>query len=80
VYPGEAYYQIIHRRLKIKQGEKETATVQIKRVLKIGGSLAVILPRSWTRGKLKAGEELVLIANGELRLIPVHPKDEVAQK
>ena len=56
------------------------ATAQIKRVLKIGGSLAIVLPKSWTEGKLKAGEEVVLIGNGELRLVPVHPKGEVTQK
>ncbi len=56
------------------------AIAQIKRVLKIGGSLAVVLPKSWTQGKLKAGEEVVLIGDGELRLVPVHPKGELTQK
>ena len=54
--------------------------VEIKRVLKLGGSLAIILPTSWTKGKVIAGEEMVVISNSELRIFPVHLKDTEKQR
>jgi antitoxin component of MazEF toxin-antitoxin module len=48
------------------------AIAQIKKVIKIGGSLAIILPSAWTKGKIYPGEEMVVIGNGELRIFPVH--------
>jgi antitoxin component of MazEF toxin-antitoxin module len=51
------------------------ATAHIKKLIKIGGSLAIILPSQWVRGKLKPGEEMVVVGNGELRIFPAHPKD-----
>ena len=51
------------------------ATVHIKKVLKIGGSFAIILPSQWAKGKVKSGEEMVVVGNGELRIFPVHPKE-----
>ena len=77
--PVGSLIRLYIRNEKLNKG-REMAIAQIKKVLKIGGSLAVVLPKNWTQGKVKAGEELVLIANGELRLIPVHPKDEPTQK
>ena len=56
------------------------ATAEIKRVLKLGGSLAIVLPNSWVRGRIKAGEEMVVVGNGELRIFPVHLKDTQAQE
>jgi antitoxin component of MazEF toxin-antitoxin module len=50
------------------------ASVHIKRIIKIGGSLAIILPVEWAKGKVQSGEEMVVIANGELRIFPVHLK------
>ena len=50
------------------------ATAHIKKVIKIGGSLAILLPMQWTKGKVKAGEEMVVVSNGELRIFPVHSK------
>jgi antitoxin component of MazEF toxin-antitoxin module len=50
------------------------ATAHIKKVIRIGGSLAIILPSQWAKGKVKAGEEMVVIGNGELRIFPVHSK------
>ena len=54
------------------------ATANIKRVIKIGGSLAIILPCEWAKGKVKPGQEMVVIGNGELRIFPVHERDEQA--
>jgi hypothetical protein len=51
------------------------STAYIKKVIKIGGSLAIILPTEWTRGKVEAGQEMVVVGNGELRIFPVHPKE-----
>ena len=48
------------------------ATARIKKVIKIGGSLAIILPNEWMKGKIQPGEEMVVIADGELRIFPVH--------
>jgi antitoxin component of MazEF toxin-antitoxin module len=48
------------------------ASAEIKRVIKIGGSLAIILPKEWARGKVQPGQEMVVVGNGELRIFPVH--------
>lgn len=52
------------------------ATAHIKKVIRIGGSLAIILPTRWAKGKVEAGEEMVVVVvgNGELRIFPVHSK------
>ena len=55
------------------------ATADIKRVIKIGGSLAIILPCKWARGKVKPGQEMIVVGNGELRIFPVHEKGGQAQ-
>ena len=55
------------------------ATAEIKRVLKLGGSLAIVLPSSWVKGRIKAGEEMVAVGNGELRIFPVHSKEGTAK-
>jgi len=50
------------------------ATAHIKKVIRIGGSLAIILPTQWTKGNVEAGQEMVVVGNGELRIFPVHLK------
>ena len=50
------------------------ATAHIKKVIKIGGSLAIILPTQWAKGKVEPGQEMVVVGNGELRIFPVHLK------
>lgn len=51
------------------------ASASIRRVIKIGGSLALTLPPEWARkGRLGAGDEVALIANGELRIVPIHAR------
>ncbi len=55
------------------------ATAEIKRVLKLGGSLAIVLPNSWVKGRIKAGEEMIVIGNGELRIFPVYSKKSAAK-
>lgn len=50
------------------------ATVDIKKVIRIGGSLAIILPTRWAKGKVVPGQEMVVVANGELRIFPVNFK------
>lgn len=47
-------------------------TAHIKKVIKIGGSLAIILPTQWAKGKVKSGQEMVVVGNGELHIFPVH--------
>jgi antitoxin component of MazEF toxin-antitoxin module len=56
------------------------ATADIKKVIKIGGSLAIILPCKWARGKVKPGTEMVVVANGELRIFPVHLKESAVKE
>lgn len=68
----QANYTIKGRRLNM-------ATADIKRVIKIGGSLAIILPSHWAKGKVKPGQEMVVVGNGELRIFPVHERSEQAQ-
>jgi len=55
------------------------ATAEIKRVLKLGGSLAIILPSRWVKGRIKAGEEMVVVGNNELRIFPVHSKESTVK-
>jgi len=59
--------------------ESNMATVAIKKVIKIGGSLAVILPSRWAKAKLKPGQELVVIADGELRILPLYEEAKQEQ-
>jgi len=54
------------------------ATADIKRVIKIGGSLAIILPYHWAKGKVKPGQEMIVVGNGELRIFPVYENGEQA--
>jgi antitoxin component of MazEF toxin-antitoxin module len=56
------------------------ATAEIKRVLKLGGSLAIVLPNNWVKGRIKAGEEMVVVGNGELRIFPVHSKGNTSEQ
>jgi len=56
------------------------ATAQIKKVIKIGGSLAIILPNEWLKGKIQAGAEMVVIENGELIIYPVNFRTDVQPK
>lgn len=56
------------------------ATAHIKKVIRIGGSLAIILPSQWARGKVQPGTEMVVIGNGELRIFPVHSNDSQIQE
>lgn len=55
-------------------------TVHIKKVIKIGGSLAIILSTQWAKGKVKPEEEMVVVGNGELRVIPVHLKERAVKE
>ena len=55
------------------------ATVHIKKVIKIGGSLAIILPTQWAKGKVEPGQEMVVVSNGELRIFPVYSKESAAK-
>lgn len=50
------------------------ATADIKKVIKLGGSLAIILPCQWAKGKVQPGTEMVVVGNSELRIFPVHDK------
>ncbi len=56
------------------------ATAYIKKVIKIGGSLAIVLPTQWAKGKVKPGEELVVVGNGELRIFPAYLKDYAVEE
>ena len=51
------------------------AFAEIKKVIRIGGSLAIILPCKWTKENVKVGQEMVLVGNGELRIIPLRQKE-----
>jgi hypothetical protein len=55
------------------------ATAHIKKVIKIGGSLAIILPTQWAKGKVRLGQEMVVVSNGELRIFPLHLKVSIPE-
>jgi len=48
------------------------AKAYIKKVIRLGGSLAIILPHQWA--KVEAGGEMVVVGNSELYIFPVHLK------
>ena len=50
------------------------ATVHIKKVIKIGGALAIVSPSQWAKGKVEPGEEIVVVGNGKLRIFPLHQR------
>jgi len=54
-------------------------TVYIKKVIRIGGSLAIILPSKWVREKVKAGQEMVVVGNGELHIFPLRGSENVKE-
>ena len=54
-------------------------TAFVKRVIRIGGSLAIILPSKWASGRVKPGQEMIVIGNGELRILPVEDGHMQAQ-
>lgn len=56
------------------------ATAHIKKVIKIGGSLAIILPAEWAKENAEPGQEMVVIDNGELRIFPVHVKEHTPKE
>ena len=56
------------------------ATAHIRKVIRIGGSLAIVLPTQWAKGKVKAGQEMVVVGNGELRIFPVHLKESTVEQ
>ena len=46
------------------------------RVIRLGNSLAVILPKDWTRGmEVERGQLIEMVYNGEVRIIAI-PKEE----
>ncbi len=49
-------------------------TAHIKKVIKIGGSLAITLPAQWATGNVSPGQEMVVVGDGYLRISPVHLK------
>ena len=61
-----------HVRVNIVIRPGAASPAQIKKVIKIGGSLAIILPAQWTKGKVRPGQEMLVVGNGELRISPVH--------
>jgi len=55
-------------------------TAYIKKVIRIGGSLAIILPSKWVREKVKAGQEMVVVGNGELHIFPLRGSEKVKEE
>ena len=56
------------------------ATAQINKVVRIGGSPAIVLPSQWAKGKMKAGDEMALVGNGGLHIFAVSSNaDDVEQ-
>ncbi len=42
------------------------------KIIKLGSSLAVILPKDWTRGMdIEQGQLVELVYNGEVRIVPI---------
>jgi antitoxin component of MazEF toxin-antitoxin module len=54
------------------------ATAEIRKIVKIGGSLAITLPLQWARKKeITAGTEVVVITDGaEVRMILLQKNQE----
>ncbi len=49
------------------------AIATIRHVLKLGHSLIITFPAEWTKGKVKAGDEVAVIGtDNELRILLLH--------
>ncbi len=49
----------------------------IKKVIKMGGSMAIVLPIGWAKCKVHPGDEVVVVDDGELRIFPLHSKEDI---
>ena len=63
-----------HVRVNIVIRPGAASPAQIKKVIKIGGSLTIILPTQWAKGEVEPGQEMVVVGNVELRIFPVYLK------
>ncbi len=55
-------------------------TAEVRQVFRVGGSLVITLPRRWlSKQGLETGDYLVIITNGEIRILPVHSENMQAQ-
>ncbi|MFC1977906.1 hypothetical protein ACFLWS_06565 [Chloroflexota bacterium] len=50
-------------------------TAQIRKVIKIDDSLAIILPNEWAKGNVRLGQEMVVVSNSQLRIFAAHSKE-----
>jgi len=55
-------------------------TVHIKKVIKIDGSLAIVLLSQWAKRKVELGEEMIVVGNGELRIFSLHQRGRSLDK
>ncbi len=50
-------------------------SAEVRQVFRVGGSLVIALPKHWLlKHGHGTGDYLVVVANGELRIFPVHLK------
>ncbi len=55
-------------------------TAEVRQVFRVGGSLVITLPKYWLlKQGLETGDYLVIITNGEIRILPVHSENMQAQ-
>lgn len=56
----------------------------VKKIIQIGGSLAITLPKEWAKDHVKPGDEMYIVATDELHIakVPQHrkPIEEIVEE
>jgi hypothetical protein len=52
----------------------------IKKVIRMGGSMIIVLPVGWAKCHVRPGDEVVVVDDGlELHIRPLHPKESAEE-
>jgi antitoxin component of MazEF toxin-antitoxin module len=60
---------------KLKYGERKMPHETVRKIVKVGGSLAVTIPKPWLRYfKLKESDEVRVVSDGSIIIEPLPKK------
>lgn len=52
----------------------------VKKVIRIGGSVAITLPKEWAKDHVKPGDEMYIVATDDLHIAKVPQKTKSSEK
>jgi hypothetical protein len=64
----------------IKKKELNMTIIAVKKVIQIGGSVAITLPKEWAKDHVKPGDEMYIVATDELHIAKVPQKTKSTEK